>query len=278
LELEQARYQARLAERRYEAADPENRLVAGELEARWNAELERVAHAEEALRAVQERRPVVELDRERLMRLAEDLPYVWRSTTDKRLKQQIAHTLLVEVGADVDEKTSEVQLIFHWVGGRHSEVRVPKNRPGSHSKITSADALAVILAMAGRFDDPAIAATLNRLKLKTGRGNTWIESRVRSARIARKLPNYDGASRDGSHVTLQEAAKHFGVSPTAIRNLLEDGVIPGEQVVPCAPWMIPAAALRETRVIKAVDMVKSGKRRPRTQDKKQETLDFTSSS
>jgi hypothetical protein len=68
------------------------------------------------------------------------------------------------------------------------------------------------------------------------------------------------------------------VSPTAIRHLLEDGIIPGEQVVPCAPWMIPTAALKEKRVIKAVDMVKSGKRRPRTQDKRQESLDFISRS
>ncbi len=278
LELEQARYQARLAERRYEAADPENRLVAGELEARWNAELERVAQAEETLRTLHQRPPSTGTDREALMRLAKDLPHTWNSTADKRLKQQIAHTLLVEIAADVDEKASEVQLIFHWVGGRHSEVRLPKNRAGFHGKTTGADALAVIRAMSGRFDDAIIASTLNRLNLKTGHGNTWIESRVKSVRVARGLPNYDPASRDGSHVTLRDAAKHFGVSPTAIRHLLEDGIIPGEQVVPCAPWMIPTAALKDKRVIKAVDMVKSGKRRPRTQDKRQESLDFTSSS
>jgi hypothetical protein len=62
-------------------------------------------------------------------------------------------TLLVEVGADVDEKASEVKLIFHWGGGRHSEVRLPKNRAGFHGKTTGADALAVIRAMSGRFDD-----------------------------------------------------------------------------------------------------------------------------
>lgn len=278
LELEQARYQARLAERRYEAADPENRLVAGELEARWNAELERVEQAEEALQALQQQPPSVVIDREALAHLAEDLPRAWHATTDKRLKQQIARTLLVEVVADVDEKASEIQLIFHWVGGRHSEVRLAKNRPGSHGKTTGADALAVIRAMAGRFNDAIIASTLNRLKLRTGHGNTWIESRVASARIARSLPNYDPAKRDGLYVTLQDAAKHFGVSPTAIRHLIEDGIVTGEQVVPCAPWMIPVAALKNKRVVKAVDMLKSGKRRPRTQDKRQESLDFASSS
>ncbi len=278
LELEQARYQARLAERRYEAADPENRLVAGELEARWNAELERVAQVEEALRALQERPVNTAIDREALMRLAEDLPRVWHAATDKRLKQQIARTLLVEVGVDVDERASEVHLTFHWLGGRHSEVRLPKNRPGSHSKTTCADAIAVIRAMAGRFDDATIASTLNRLKLTTRHGNTWVESRVISARIARNLPNYDPANRDGSYVTLQDAARHFCVSPWAIRQLLENGILTGEQVVPCAPWMIPTEALKDKRVIRAVGMLKSGKRRPRREDERQENLDFISSS
>jgi DNA invertase Pin-like site-specific DNA recombinase len=276
LELEQARYQARLAERRYEAADPENRLVAGELEARWNAELQRITQAEDAVNALRQRPKGDAVDREALMRLAQDLPHVWRATTDRRVKQQIARTLLVEVAVDVDEVAREVELIFHWVGGRHSEVRLPKNQSGFHRRTTNADALAVIQAMAGRFDDATIAATLNRLKLKTGHDNTWIESRVRSARLARNLPNYDPANRDESKVTLQEAAKRLGVSPTAVRHLLEDNILSGEQVVPCAPWMISTVALAEKRVLDAVIALKAGKRRPRTQSDDQQTLDFTS--
>jgi hypothetical protein len=49
LEVEQAQYEARVAARRYEACDPENRLVAAELEVRWNAALEKVRELKERL-------------------------------------------------------------------------------------------------------------------------------------------------------------------------------------------------------------------------------------
>ncbi len=49
LELEQARYEARLAARRYEAVDPEQRLVAAELEARWNSALQKTRELEDKL-------------------------------------------------------------------------------------------------------------------------------------------------------------------------------------------------------------------------------------
>ena len=276
LELEQARYETRLAQRRYEATDPENRLVAAELEARWNAMLERTALAERALQAVEDKPRASLEDREALLRLAHDLPLVWHApTADKRLKQRIARVLLQEVAADVDEQKQEIHLTLHWIGGRHSELRIVKNRTGSHAKTMSADALGVIQAMAGRFDDAIIASTLNRLNLKTGQGNTWIESRVKSARVARSLPGYDPAERDGSKLTLHEAAKCLGVSHKVVRHLLEDGVLTGEQVVPYAPWLIPAAALAKKGVLNAVAAVKAGKYCPRTQNVNQQTLDLT---
>jgi len=277
LELEQARYETRLAQRRYDSADPENRLVAGELEARWNAALERTAAAEQALQALEDRPTTSLEDREALMSLAQDLPLVWHAdTTDKRLKQRIARILLQEIAADVDEQRKEIRLTLHWLGGRHSELVIPKNRTGSHRNVASADAIAVIASMAGRFDDATIASTLNRLQLTTGLRNTWIESRVKSARIARGLPSFDPTQR-AQCMTLRDAAAQLGISPTAVRHLLEDGIITGEQVVPCSPWLISADSLAETRVAAAVTAIKTGKRRPRTRSEDQQILDLTGS-
>jgi len=98
-ELEEARYEASLAARRYEVVDPTKRLVARELETRWNVALERVAHLEERLKkhdAAAALRPKV--DRVALMSLAHDLPSVWNTpSTDTRTKQRIAHILIREV-------------------------------------------------------------------------------------------------------------------------------------------------------------------------------------
>jgi hypothetical protein len=74
-ELEEARYEASLAARRYEVVDPTKRLVARELETRWNTALERVAHVEDRIARHDHAaalRPKV--DRVALMALARDLP------------------------------------------------------------------------------------------------------------------------------------------------------------------------------------------------------------
>jgi hypothetical protein len=136
LELEQAKYEARLAARRYDASDPENRLVTSELEARWNVMLCKVQEVTSKLNEVQEQtagRPVV--DRQELLRLAEDLPAVWdSSSSDVSLKQRITRILITEIVANVDDQSQEIVLIIHWVGGRHSELRVPRAKSGQHER------------------------------------------------------------------------------------------------------------------------------------------------
>src|SRR5207237_10572157 len=78
LELEQARYEARLAARRYEAVDPENRLVIGELEIRWNAALQKAGQLETKLQDFDhDFRSVPVPDKEVLLSLAQDLPAFW---------------------------------------------------------------------------------------------------------------------------------------------------------------------------------------------------------
>jgi hypothetical protein len=135
LELEQSRYEAHLAARRYEAVDPDNRLVAAELEARWNAALLAVGEVEQRLRHNELPDNVTRIpDKETLCSLAQDLPAAWNSSaTDMRLKQRILRILVEEIIADVDEANTEIVLLIHWTGGRHSEIRIKKNLTGKHS-------------------------------------------------------------------------------------------------------------------------------------------------
>jgi hypothetical protein len=115
---------------------------------------------------------------------------VWNSpATDMRLKQRIVRILIEEIIADVDDVASEIVLLIHWTGGRHSELRMKKNLTGRHSCCTNLETIEVLRRMSGRFPDDQIAATLNRLGLKTG---TFVRIRQfghltnthRSARLA----------------------------------------------------------------------------------------------
>ena len=266
LEVEQARYDARLAARRYEAVDPDNRLVAAELEVRWNGALQKAGGLTEKLEAMDRSLPAVPIpDRALLVSLAQDLPTVWHATaTDMRLKQRIVRILIQEIVADVEEAQRTIVLLIHWTGGRHSELRVKRNATGRHGRCTSLDAIDVVRQMAGTCADEQIAVTLNRLGLRTGPGNTWNEGRVRSARDSHGIPARD-VNQPREHLTLEEAARHLGVSPTTVRRLITTNQLPARQVVRYAPWEISRDALTSDVVRRAVTAIKHRLDVPRTQ-------------
>lgn len=123
LECEQARYEAQLATRRYEAVDPDNRLVAAELEARWNAALERLRICEQRLGA--ETPTTADLPpTDRLFTIAADLDAVWNApSTDPRTKQRLVRALVEEIVVDVDDLSREIVLVIHWRGGQAAAMR-----------------------------------------------------------------------------------------------------------------------------------------------------------
>src|SRR5262245_13200178 len=114
--------------------DPAKRLVARELEGRWNNALERVNQLERRISDLEGqamRRP--QIDGEALLALAHDLPSAWNApTADARTKQRLTRILIQEVVIDDDEDANQVVLVIHWNGGRHTEVRVAKIRTGRY--------------------------------------------------------------------------------------------------------------------------------------------------
>lgn len=256
LELEQARYRARLAERRYEQADPDNRLVAAELERRWNEALRAVHIIESRLatrRAAMSSEAVP--DREQLLALAADLHSVWHDErTDGRTRQRIARTLIEEIVVDVDLEVGRVSMLIHWFGGRHSEASAKRRRAGQHRLTTSKDIVDIVRQMAGYCEDKDIAGTLNRLRLRTATGLTWTAARVQALRFSRGITDALVAAEADltPAVTLKHAALALGTNTIVVRRLIKDGLLPAEQVVPFAPWRIPEAGLQSPQVLAAV--------------------------
>lgn len=265
LAVEQVRYQARLAERRYEVVDPDQRLVARELEARWNLALQRVREAEAKCQEFDQRLVTTALpSRDLLVNLAHDLPAVWNASTDTKLKQRIVHLVLQEIMADVDERSREVTLVLHWAGGRHSEVRWTKTKVGLHGR-ANLTAVDVIRKMAGKLPDDEIALTLNRQRQRTGSGHSWTAERVAYTRKNHNLPEFQESAAAAPTMTLQQAAKRLQVSATTVRRLIARGVLPAHQIVICAPWQIPADELESESVKRALAHIgqRSGVRTPK---------------
>lgn len=251
LELRQARYEASLAERRYAACDPDNRLIAAQLEKNWETALRRVRDLE--TRQSAEHSSTIEVDPHTFANLADNLSAAWNSPdVTMRARQQLLHTLIADIVVDVEDAVREVVLTIHWRGGRHSELRVRKPRAGEHGCATTEDALAVMRSMAGRWSDEHIAASLNRMGMPTGQGKTWTAHRVASVRRVRGIHAYRSAEKAGAWLTMTEAAKALGVTNHQIRRLIKTGVLPAEQVVRGAPYQIRADDLNSTQVQAAV--------------------------
>ena len=126
-DLEAARFEADRAFRQYDAADPENRLVTAELEQRWNRTLARTREIEEKIAAHDAATPAqAPLTPEQSEALAGDLRAVWSApATDARFKKRIVRAVIQEVVADIDDERSEIALLIHWMGGVHTELRLP---------------------------------------------------------------------------------------------------------------------------------------------------------
>jgi len=251
LELQQARYEASLAERRYAACDPDNRLIAARLEKSWETALHRVEACQARLEAV--RTPDSAAAPPDFAGLADDLDAAWNAPgVTMRARQRLLRALVTDIIADVDESAREVVLTIHWRGGQHSQLRVRKPKSGEHGCRTPEEALAVMRSMATRWSDEDIAASLNRMGMPTGQGKTWTAHRVSSLRRVHGIHAYRSAEKNGEWLTMSEAATTLGVSHHRIRRLIKDGILPADQVVPGAPYQIRASDLQHERVTAAI--------------------------
>jgi excisionase family DNA binding protein len=251
LELQQARYEASLAERRYAACDPDNRLIAAQLEKSWETALRRVEACQARLEAARAPDPAVITPD--FTGLAADLDAAWNAPgVTMRTRQRLLRALVTDIIADVDEAAREVVLTIHWRGGQHSQLRVRKPKSGEHGCRTPDEALAVMRTMATRWSDEDIAASLNRMGMPTGQGKTWTAHRVSSVRRVNGIDAYRSADKNGEWLTMSEAATTLGVTRHRIRRLIREGVLPAEQVVPGAPYQIRADDLQQERVAAAI--------------------------
>jgi DNA invertase Pin-like site-specific DNA recombinase len=276
LSLRQARYESQRAFAQYNAVDPANRLVATELERRWNMALQKEKELEQTFTSCDnEGRQQSSEDHRCLQSLAADLSALWYSEQcDMRIKKMIVRTLIEDIIADIDTEPNFVVLTIHWNGGNHSVVRVKRTPVGHNRYRTDKEAIDIIKEVAAVMPDRQIAATLNRLSHKTAHGKSWTQDLVRSMRKQLSVPAYDAKNRHGL-VTMTEASQILETYPMLIKRLIKMGVIESRQVAPYAPHLIGAAQLQTERVRDAVKDAQRYGAGSLTTDKNQMSLNLS---
>ena len=263
-DLEAARFTADRAFRQYDAADPENRLVAAELEARWNKTLTRISEVEAKIAEHDAATPLRLASTPRsFTTMADDLKAVWSAaTTDARLKKRIVRTVIREVVADIDADAGTIMLLVHWTGGIHTELRLPRRRRGQRNG-TSPDIVGAVRQLVLIANDDLIAGMLNRNKLITGHGNRWTRERVTSLRSHHRIPVYRSAD-DGVEpwLNLTKAAAHLGVSAKTLRLAAEGAEIEALHPLPDGPWIFSRADLDGSAANALVERARQTTRHP----------------
>jgi DNA invertase Pin-like site-specific DNA recombinase len=273
-DLQAARYAADRAFRQYDAADPENRLVAGELEARWDLALERVGGIERRISDHDAAStPQAALAPVCFQSLAEDLQTVWSApTTDARLRKRIVRTVIEEAIADLDDAAAEIVITIHWVGGAHTEHRLPRRRRGQRNS-TSGSIVQAVRALVLIAKDDVIAGILNRNGLRTGNGNRWTRERVTSMRTKHQIPVYRHAENDVEPwLNLSQAASALGIAPKTLRLAAERGEIATIHPLADGPWIFRRADLDAPAAARLLDRARSGRNHPAAPELAQESL------
>ena len=249
-ELEQARYEAALAARRHAAVDPDKRLVARELEARWNGALSHVAEIESRIAqidATATSRPPV--DRAALLALAHDLPAAWNApSANERTKQRLTRILIQEVVIDQKEDAKEVVLTIHWTGGRHTEIRVSRISTGRYPEDRHPSPVEVIRNLGGQWPDRELAVTMNRMRCRSTDGGTWTALRVRELRERMGIAPFDPTPTREKTISVDETARRLQICVGSVLRLIREGILPAKQLMPSAPWQVPVTALESESV------------------------------
>jgi len=259
--LEQLEYEAKKAFEQYDVVDARNRLVAGELERRWNEKLEEITIVKQRLSSLNEKRYSLSSEEEARIRLmGENFAEIWRSDRcPPTLKKMIFRTAIEEIIVREEKQNKTLQFTIHWNGGTHTQLEMERPRPATEMT-TPMEALEIIRRLSVRHGDDQIASVLNRLGHSTGKGKRWNQNRVATARRNYSIPGQKRALPDPERVSLSEAARVCGVSHRTIERLVEAGLLKCEQTAPRAPWEIRRADLSAEPVRSIVErLLRTGK-------------------
>lgn len=242
--LARTRYDADLAARRYRKVDPDNRLVAAELEKAWEERLRALAQLERDWQAFQteQLQPLAEADCRSIRTLAEDLPALWQAkTTSQEDRKRLLRCLIRDVTLENVSQPGCTTLHIRWQSGATTSASVPlpgRGTPRAEHVGSRIRTLALTLT------DEQIAERLNAEAFPTATGLPWTKMRVYAVRRKHRIPSLCPSSsaqdtpRGDGLVRAATAALRLGVHPSMISVWFKQGLIPGTQARPRAPVWI----------------------------------------
>ena len=177
------------------------------------------------------------------------------------LKKRILRTVIHEIIVDINHDSGHIEMQVHWAGGVHTLLRAPKNKVGVNRNAGDKNVVELVRQLATGWRDPYIASILNKAGYRTGKGNSWNETRVRNFRVGKKILPLS-KSEERTWKTMTEAASILNVSKGTVRLMITNKILPAKQFAKHVPWMIEKDDLELHEVQRYVMQARSGKSAP----------------
>jgi Recombinase zinc beta ribbon domain len=236
LAVERARYQADRAERAFLACEPENRLVARSLEARWEAKLVALAEAEQALAATQARLTPLPQPAE-LEALTSDLPRLWHApTTQAKDRKRMLRTLIADVTVLPEPDRAKLRLGIRWHSGATDELLTSRRPSAIKLRRTPVGAVELLQRLGSQRDDAELADRLNQAGYLTGAGRPFDVKAVRWLRHVHHVPT--PAPFATGELSVAEVAQRLGISANAVYYWVQHGQLQARRT-PAGRWCVP---------------------------------------
>ena len=223
--VERLRYEADLARRRYMQVDPDNRLVADELEGEWNEKLK--AH-QEALEALKEQRgtqtrTLGSEQRARVLALAKDFPRLWNDPrTPNRERKRMVRLLLEDVTLI---KGREITAQIRFKGGTTETLTLPPPPPIAELRKNPAYLVAEVDRLLDDYTHGQIAAILSHKGKHTVDGRPLTRLSIRHIQEAYGLVSRYDRLRHRGLLTIAEVGERLNVAPATVKNWNQAGLL-----------------------------------------------------
>jgi DNA invertase Pin-like site-specific DNA recombinase len=239
MRLERAEYEAALAERRYEEADPSHRLVTATLERRWNQALLALEEIKKQFAEFerQEARVATAEQKAKILALATDLPRLWHaSTTQPKDRKRMLRLLIKDI--TVEQRTEPKQALLHirWQGAACTDVAVNLPLPVAERLRYPAEALERIRELTHSLPDAQIAERLNREGHASATGKPYTAKIIQWIRWRYRIP--PATLKKPEELTVQQVAEHLGVSPNVVYYWIEHGALQSRRLNRGSPYWI----------------------------------------
>jgi hypothetical protein len=217
-QVERAQYEAELARHRYMRCDPDNRLVASNLEADWNQALRNLdlAQIELEQHRQNDRLQVTQEIRTRVTALTTDFPALWHDpkTTD-RDRKRLVRLLIEDITLIKSAHGISVQVRFR--GGATKSLTLSAPKTSWQTWMTRPEIITQIDTLLNDYTDQQVADNLNRQGLRSGKGVLFSAPII--ARLRREYDLRDRYSRlrDRGFLTVAEIAKRLSISTTTVK-------------------------------------------------------------